>query len=131
MKTGPNNFSCQRWIICVCLVLSAMTARCQPFGGIIVNGTIDLKGNNVTFDSFNSSDPRHSVWQTSQTFHGTNYGLYSDALSYASSGFTSSAPARTADITVAAEGAFLNAVNVNIYGYADTTPDSFTSLAIY
>ena len=78
-------------------------------------------------DSFNSTDPNHSIWQTGMTYHGMPYGVYSDSLSYNSN----SLPSRTADFTVATDGSLINAGNANIYGYVNTAPGGNAQIAAY
>ncbi len=74
---------------------------------MVAKGQIDMKGNNVTTDSFNSSDPNHS----------TN-GLYF-------------APTHEAHGDVATDSQLTNSLNVgqaNIYGKINTGPNGTASI---
>ena len=122
--------SCFYWglALCLCLVFSAFVVQCQPtFGGITAQSSINLIGNSVTMNSFNSADPNHSIWQTGMTWHGLPYGVYSNSLSYSSN----SLPSITSDFTVATDGSIINVGNANIYGYVDTAPGGFASVNAY
>ena len=109
----------------LCLVLAATSAHGQYFGGIIVSNVININGNNVTLDSFDSSDPNHSIWQTAMNYHGMPYGLYSDTLSYVSNSF----PSHTANALMATDGSIINVGNANIYGYVATAPGGAVDIA--
>src|SRR5579859_1349966 len=76
---------------------------------------MNFNGNNTTVDSFDSSDPTKSLWQTNLTFNGTNYGFYSSAF-------------RTADAVVGTDGSIVQVGNANIYGYVDTGPGGGVSI---
>jgi hypothetical protein len=90
--------------------------------------TVDFNGNNVTLDSFDSGDPYHSDWQTTMTYHGTNfYGLYPanpgantsmSAPDYATEPFK-----RKDNAYVATDGPVISSGNANIYGYVNTAPN--------
>lgn len=99
-------------------ILVTTSGYSQGSLGVIAYAGMDFKGNNVTMDSFDSSDPNHSIWQTGMTYHGAHYGLYSDSLSYD----TNDLPSRTANVMVATDGNILNVGNANVYGYVDTAP---------
>ena len=101
---------------CFCLALSAISVRSQPFGGIIAQQGINFGNSSVTCDSFDSSNPAHSIWQTNLFFRGMNYGIWSNTLNYSDS----SLPSRTANFHVAEETNYINVGNANIYGYIDT-----------
>lgn len=90
----------------------------QGSEGVIAYAGMNYNGNNVTMDSFDSADPNHSIWQYNYTYHGSNYGVYSDTLSYSSN----SLPSRTSDVMVATDGSVINVGNANIYGFVDTAP---------
>src|SRR5882724_12598209 len=96
LKTVANYFFRQSWMVCFCLVLSAISARSQPFGGIIAN-SLTFNGNNITCDSFDSSSTNHSIWQTNLFYRGMNYGTWSNTLSYD----PNSPPSRTDNFHVA------------------------------
>ena len=91
--------------------------------GLIAFSTMNFNGNNVTADSFDSSNPNNSIWQTNMTYRGMPYGLYSDTLSYN----TNTPPSRTANVVVATDGNVINVGNANIYGYLDTAPGGTSS----
>lgn len=105
-------------------ILVTTSGYSQGSEGIIAYAGMDFKGNNVTMDSFDSSDPNHSIWQSGMTYHGTPYGIYSDTLSYVSNSF----PSRTANVTVATDGNIIDVGNANIYGYVDTAPGGSASV---
>jgi Immunoglobulin domain len=96
-------------LICCCLVFPSVLARSQPFGGLLTVSGVNFNGNNTLIDSFDSSDPTKSLWQTNLTYNGANYGFYSPLY-------------RTADAVVGTDGSLLNIGNANIYGYLDVAP---------
>lgn len=100
----------------VYLTMLTLSAQGQPLGGITATAGVDFKGNNVWMDSFDSTDPGHSVWQTNLLFHGQPYGIWSNSMGY----FTS--PSRTDHVTVATDGSIINIGNAKIYGYVNTAP---------
>lgn len=82
-------------------------------GSLVALSTINLKGNNVMVDSFDSRDPLHSDWQTNCTYQGSNYGFYP---------FLDPVGKRQADAVVATDTNVINVGNAEIYGYVDTAP---------
>src|SRR5579859_7878695 len=84
-------------------------------GGLIAETSMNFNGNNTTVDSFDSSDPSKSLWQTNLTFNGAYYGFYSSAF-------------RTADAVVGTDGRIVQVGNANIYGYVDTGPGGGVSI---
>ncbi|HUE36768.1 MAG TPA: hypothetical protein VMO20_05210, partial [Candidatus Acidoferrum sp.] len=130
MKTGPNSFFYAMRMACFALMLSAMMARCQTYGGIFAQDGVTFNGH-VIIDSFDSSDPDHSIWQSNSLYRanyfnpGTAYGIWSNSLSYVSNSF----PSRTADVTVFAAS---NVVNLSgratIAGYIATGPSGTETL---
>lgn len=90
----------------------------QLGGGMISLSTMDFKGNNVWIDSFDSTDPNHSIWQSTWLYHGAPYGIWSSSLSLNSN----SPPSRTANVVVATDGSIINVGNANVAGYVDTAP---------
>ncbi|MDD5139381.1 MAG: immunoglobulin domain-containing protein [Verrucomicrobiales bacterium] len=106
MKTGG------RFIVGLCVLVSVAIpwlAQALPLGPLAAWTTMDFKGNNVTVDSFNSSDPAASLWQTNRFYQGTNYGIYTSAK-------------RQANAVVGTDGLIINVGYANIYGYVDTGP---------
>lgn len=112
-----NNFSVGNAVRSVHLLTANIT---QVTGGMIALNTMDFKGNNVTIDSFNSASNNFSIWQTNLTYHGTNYGIWSNSLSYGTS-----LPSRTANVYVATDYNVINVGNANIAGYVDTAPGGY------
>src|SRR6516162_3345526 len=103
LKTGANSFIWAMRVACFCLMLSATAARCQ-YGGILTQAGVTFSGT-LTVDSFDSSDPKHSIWQPNAVYRlnyfspGIKYGTWSNSLSYVSNSF----PSRTANVTVFAD----------------------------
>lgn len=100
------------------LMVSAYSTSAFP-GAITVRGKVDMKGNNVTVDSYDSSDPFHSYWPNYP--FGRGYGLYTNT----ESGHNL---IRNANGNVATDGPVINAGNANIYGHVDTAPGGNTSV---
>lgn len=90
----------------------------QLGGGMIALSTMDFNGNGVWIDSFDSTSPLHSIWQTNWLFHGKAYGIWSSSLSI----YSNTLPSRTADVVVATDASIINVGNANIAGYVDTAP---------
>ncbi|HSY17682.1 MAG TPA: hypothetical protein VK815_05070 [Candidatus Acidoferrales bacterium] len=88
-------------------------------GALTVKSTINMSGNNVTIDSYDSSDPLHSYWPTYPLAPG--YGTYTNT------GSTPNTP-RKANGNVATDGSIINVGNAQIYGHADTAPGGSTSV---
>lgn len=84
----------------------------------LIGNALTFHGNNVTIDSFDSSDPKHSIWHSNLWFHGANYGTWTNNMSYNSNTF----PCYTANVHVAAETNYIDVGNANIYGYINTAP---------
>lgn len=105
-------------------ILVTTSGYSQGSEGIIAYAGMNFNGNNVTMDSFNSADPNHSIWQTTMTYHGAAYGLYSDSLSYNSNNL----PSHTSDVMVATDGSVINVGNANVYGFVDTAPGGNASI---
>jgi hypothetical protein len=105
-------------------MLSATAARCQ-YGGILTQAGVTFSGT-LTVDSFDSSDPKHSIWQPNAVYRlnyfspGIKYGTWSNSLSYVSNSF----PSRTANVTVFADSNVVQLVGgVDIAGYIETGPN--------
>ncbi len=96
-------------------VLVQTVADANVTGGLIAQTAMDFNGNNTMVDSFDSSDPLHSAWQTNLTFNGTNYGFYS---------FSN----HTAEAVVGTDGSIIDVGNADIYGYVDTGPGGAVSI---
>jgi hypothetical protein len=83
----------------------------SPFpGALTLKSTVDVNGNNVTADAYDSTDPTHSSWQV-----GLGYGTYVNTG-------TSVNPLRAADGNIATDGSIINIGNGNVYGHVDTGP---------
>jgi hypothetical protein len=93
-------------------------AHSQLGGGIIAYSGMDFKGNNVTIDSYNSTRPTNSIWQTTWLYHGEPFGYWDSSLSF-DAHFP---PARTANVIVATDKGIINVGNANIAGYVATGP---------
>lgn len=129
MKTGANSFICAMRMACFACLLSATAARCQ-YGGIITKDGFSDNGN-VEIDSFDSSDPNHSIWHTNAVYRfnyfspAINYGIWSNTLSFVSNSF----PSRTANATVFTDSNVLQLVGgIEIAGYLETGPNGYVSI---
>jgi len=91
------------------------SAKGQPFGGFIAIAGVDFKGNTIVVDSFDSSDPAKSFWQTNLFYRDRNYGTYTNTQ-------------RTANATVVTTGGIINVGNAEIYGYVNTGPGGIANL---
>jgi hypothetical protein len=93
------------------------TRSTYPFpGALTMQQGIDMNGNNVTIDSFDSSDPYHSSWPNYPGAPG--YGVYTNTGSTVNS-------LRKANGNVATDGSIVGVINVGnaqVYGYVDTGP---------
>lgn len=103
------------WLAGGCLALLALPAHSQTAGGFFVQYIFNFNGNQVTIDSFDSSDPAHSAWQTQWFYNGSNYGTYTNTL-------------RTANAVVGTDGSLLYADWATIYGFVNTAPGGAVSL---
>ncbi len=81
-------------------------------GGLLAVSNINFNGKPIFVDSFDSSDPTHSVWQTNWFFNGQNYGTYTNTL-------------RSDNAMVGIDGSNINLFGTVIYGYVDTAPGGF------
>lgn len=88
-------------------------------GSLVAESTINLQGNNIMVDSFDSSDPLHSDWQTTFTYHGTNFGFYP---------LLDAATKRLATAVVATDQSVINVGGAEVYGYVDTAPGGTASI---
>jgi hypothetical protein len=125
--------------LCVTACLLALfalpwTARAAliSIGPLTAITNITFNGQNVSIDSFDSSDTNHSNWQTTTTYRGTNYyGIYpyTNAMSDVSA-YDSAEPYRRKDNSVVAtDGALITVQNANIAGYVDTGPGGISSIS--
>ena len=114
IKTGIRSFAGLCLVGC-CLLIPLLSAKSQPFGGLLTVSGVNFNGNPVTVDSFDSSDPTKSLWQTNLTYNGTNYGFYSSSR-------------RTADAIVGTDSSIFNLGNAQIYGFVDTAPGGGVSI---
>lgn len=108
-KTGIQ-YLAELLSFCCCLAFPVFQARSESLGGLLALSNINFTSNQVVVDSFDSSDPTKSLWQTNLFYNGSNYGTYTNSL-------------RTADAMVGTAGGYL--VNVSeavIYGYVNTAP---------
>ena len=95
-------------------------------GNLAARAAITLSGNNITADSFSSSDPYHSSWQTNMTYKGTNqYGFYptnpGSYTSVSAPDYSTEPYMRKDNAYVASDGS-ISAGNANVCGYVDTGP---------
>jgi hypothetical protein len=103
-------FSCPaRLLGCLALFTLLLPAHSQPLGPLTAFYVLNFNGNRVVVDSFDSSDPAHSVWQTNWFYNGSHYGTYTNTL-------------RKDNATVATDGSLLYADGATIYGYVNTAP---------
>lgn len=95
-------------------------------GNLAARASITLSGNNITADSFSSSDPYHSSWQTNMTYKGTNYyGFYPTnptALTLVTAPDYTDEPYRRKDNAYVASNGSVSVGNANVCGYVDTGP---------
>ncbi len=109
-KTKPGiQFFASLCLVGCCFVFSGLSASGQPFGGLLTVSNINFHGAPLVIDSFDSSDPTKSAWQTNWVYNGQNYGTYTNTL-------------RSDDATVGTDSGYLNVSNSDIYGYVDTAP---------
>jgi len=99
-------------------------------GNLSAISTVDFNGNNVTLDSFDSGDAYHSDWQTSMTYHGTNfYGTYPVNPTAASGDPDPTEPYKRKDNAyITTDGSLISDQNANLYGYANTGPGGSVSV---
>jgi hypothetical protein len=103
-------------LICCGLLLPVLSASGLVVGGITVESNVILGGNNV-LDSFDSSNPSHSMWHSNLWFQGHNFGTYTNAK-------------RTDQIVVGTDSSILTFnAGVVIYGYVDTAPGGSVSVS--
>jgi hypothetical protein len=129
LKTGANSFIWVMRMVCFCLLLAATSARCQN-GGILAQAGVKNNGT-VTVDSFDSSDPNHSIWQPNAVYRlnyfspGTKYGTWSNSLSYVSNSF----PSRTANVAVFTDSNVVQLIGgLTIAGYLESGPNGTASI---
>lgn len=93
-------------------------------GNLSAISSVNFNGNNVTLDSFDSGDAYHSDWQTSMTYHGTNfYGIYPVNPAAASGDPDPTEPYKRKDNAyITTDGSLIDNQNANLYGYANTGP---------
>ena len=99
-------------------------------GNLSAISTVDFHGNNVTLDSFDSSDAYHSDWQTRITYQGTNfYGTYPINPAAASGDPDPTEPYKRKDNAyITTDGSLIANQNANLYGYANTGPGGSVSI---
>jgi hypothetical protein len=95
----------------------------SPFpGALTMQTTINMNGNNVTVDSYDSNDPYHSYWPGYPS--GRGYGIYTNTGSTINS-------VRKNNGDVATDGAITGVISVGngqIYGFVDTGPGGTTQV---
>lgn len=95
----------------------------NPFpGALTMQQDVDMNGNNVTVDSYDSEDPYHSFWPGYPA--GRGYGIYTNTGSYYNS-------VRKANGDVSTDGAVTGVIDVGngqIYGKVNTGPGGTTQL---
>jgi hypothetical protein len=96
----------------------------QPFpGALTLKSTVNFNGNNVTVDSYNSTDPFHSYWPNFP--NGLGFGIYTNT------GTTPNA-VRKANGNVATDGAIIGIIDIGVgqvYGHVDTGPGGNTAIS--
>lgn len=101
-------------------------------GGVVAQDGVTTSGN-VTYDSWDSSDPNHSIWQSNAVYRcnyfnptGTLYGTWSNSLSYVSNSY----PSRTANVYVFTDTNIVDmSGNATIAGYLQTGPGAGYSMS--
>jgi hypothetical protein len=101
-------------------------------GGVVAQDGITTSGS-VTYDSWDSSDPNHSIWQTNSIYRrnyfnpqGIQYGTWSNSLSFVSNSF----PCRTAQVYVFTDSNVVTmSGNATIAGYLQTGPSASYSMS--
>lgn len=116
-------------MVCFALMLSATAAHCQS-GGIITQDGISISSGALV-DSFDSSDPNHSIWQSNAVYRanyfspGIHYGIWSNTLSFVSNSY----PSRTANVAVFTDSNVLSLVGtIEVAGYVETGPNGAESI---
>jgi hypothetical protein len=106
------------------------TVHPASLGPLTVITSLGLSGNYITADSFDSSDPYHSSWQTSWTYKGVNhYGFYPTnpaALTSPSAPDYSTEPYFRKDNAFISSDGFISVGNANICGYVKSGPNQTT-----
>jgi hypothetical protein len=94
-----------------------------PNGDLVSITNTTFNGNGVSVDSFDSSDPHHSDWQTTLFYNGHNYGIY-PANPMGASGDTNLAEPykRKDNAIVATDASSITIQNANVAGWVDTAP---------
>jgi len=116
-KTGIQSFA-GLCLVCCCLLIPAFSGRTRPFGGFLCVSNFNFNGNNVTVDSFDSSNFTQSVYQTNWSYNGQYYGTYTSSR-------------RTSDVTMGAGGGIVQVGNALIYGSVDTAPGGAVALQYF
>jgi len=101
------------------------TRRKSINGNLSAKSSITLSGNNITADSFDSSDQYHSDFQSIFTFRGAPYGFYPASPSNLTSVLApdySTEPYKRKDNAYVASNGSISAGNANVCGYVDTGP---------
>jgi len=121
MDTSFNSNSITRKVL-------VQTLNTSPFpGALTMQQDINLKGNNVTVDSYDSEDPYHSNWPGYP--NGRGYGTYINYGSDIVSPYTTSY--RKANGDVATDGAVTGIIDIGngqVYGKVNTGPGGTTAL---
>jgi len=104
------------------LVRTKLDALVQ--GNLVSITNTTFNGNGVTIDSFDSSDPAHSDWQTVLTYHGQYYGTYpaNPMQVVTDTNNPSENHKRKDNAMVATDGNLLTVQNANVSGYINTAP---------
>lgn len=100
-------------------------------GNLAAITTVDFSGNNILADSFDSSDPYHSNWQTNWTYRGNYYGYYPSnafSLSPGAPDYATEPYMHKDNAYVTTDGSIINVGNGDVYGYVDTAPGGTASV---
>jgi hypothetical protein len=84
-------------------------------GGLLARTTMNFNGQKSYVDSFDSSNPAKSAWQSNWFFNGVNFGTYTNTR-------------RSDEAVVGVDSNILNADGVAIYGFVDTGPGGTVSI---
>jgi choice-of-anchor A domain-containing protein len=114
--SGLNSNSVRRAVLIT-------TTTSNPFlGALTMQKGVDMHSQNITVDSYDSTDPYHSYWPGYP--NGLGYGVYTNTGSTANS-------VRKANGNVATDGTVVGVISVGngqIYGIVNTGPGGTTQL---
>jgi sugar lactone lactonase YvrE len=110
-------------VICLCQFIAPTQVNAQF--AIACSGGIDFNGNNVTVDSFDSTDPYHSYWPNYPI--GRGYGIYTNTGTTANVVRKANGNLETSSSIVG----IISVGNAEIYGSVMTGPGGTSQLGSY